>query len=159
MRAFREECSLSQSELSSALGISRNYVSMLELGRKEPSAQLRKAFEAYADSQLRRKRLMSEIVEQEDALVRQNLRDESPSDMQLHPASTYSRRTTAGIHRIGTPPVTIASKLNEEELLKSIEMSTQKIRGETNPVMRLGYLNTIRTVLDDLERRLSEDQK
>ncbi len=153
MRALREECSLSQDALATALGISRNYVSMLELGRKEPSAQLQKAFDAFADSQIRRNRIISEIVEQEDAVVRQRLREEPPAEMLSH----HSRRTAASsAPRPQIAPTLIASKLSEAEILRSIEMSVLKMREDSNPVMRLGYLNTIRTLVDDMERRLAE---
>lgn len=153
MRALREDCSLSQDALATALGISRNYVSMLELGRKQPSAQLTKAFDAFEESQIRRNRIISEIVEHEDAAVRQRLRDESPADMLSH----HSRRSsTPSSVRPLTAPALITSKLTEAEILQSIEVSVMKMREDPNPVMRLGYLNTIRTLVDDMERRLAE---
>lgn len=151
LRALREECQLSQEEMAAELGITRNYVSMLELGRKHPSAQLRKAFSAFAESQRRRKKLMSEIVERDETQQRQITReDEPPDDMSYLP-----RRSLFPSSR---PPALqgITAKLNDEELLDSIDQSVLQLRQERNPLFRVGYLTAIRIALDEMEQRMSK---
>jgi transcriptional regulator with XRE-family HTH domain len=50
IREFRGRARLSQDELGDRLGVSGNYISMLELGKKVPGPSLRKLFEAIEQS-------------------------------------------------------------------------------------------------------------
>jgi transcriptional regulator with XRE-family HTH domain len=50
VRAFRGRAKLSQGELAGRLGVSGNYVSMIELGKKLPGATLRKLFDTFEQS-------------------------------------------------------------------------------------------------------------
>jgi len=52
IREFRLRAKLSQEELGDRLGISGNYVSMIELAKKEPGPSLQKLFEALEHSPL-----------------------------------------------------------------------------------------------------------
>jgi len=52
IREFRLRAKLSQEELGDRLGISGNYVSMIELGKKAPGPSLHKLFEALEHSPL-----------------------------------------------------------------------------------------------------------
>jgi transcriptional regulator with XRE-family HTH domain len=52
IREFRHRAKLSQTELGDRLGISGNYVSMIELAKKDPGPSLRKLFEALEHSPL-----------------------------------------------------------------------------------------------------------
>jgi transcriptional regulator with XRE-family HTH domain len=50
IREFRRRFKFSQHELGERLGVSGNYVSMLELGKKPPGPSLRKLFETIEQS-------------------------------------------------------------------------------------------------------------
>jgi transcriptional regulator with XRE-family HTH domain len=52
IREFRHRAKLSQTELGDRLGISGNYVSMIELSKKDPGPSLKKLFEAIEHSPL-----------------------------------------------------------------------------------------------------------
>jgi transcriptional regulator with XRE-family HTH domain len=52
MRNFRNRARLSQIELGERLGVSGNYISMLELGKKDPGPSLAKLFESMEHSPL-----------------------------------------------------------------------------------------------------------
>ena len=52
MREFRNRAKLSQIELGERLGVSGNYISMLELGKKDPGPSLGKLFESMEHSPL-----------------------------------------------------------------------------------------------------------
>ena len=52
MREFRNRAKLSQIELGERLGVSGNYISMLELGKKDPGPSLAKLFESMEHSPL-----------------------------------------------------------------------------------------------------------
>jgi len=54
VRAFRGRAKLSQDELAERLGVSGNYISMIELGKKSPGTSLRKLFESLEQSPLYR---------------------------------------------------------------------------------------------------------
>jgi transcriptional regulator with XRE-family HTH domain len=50
IRDYRKSIRLSQDELGERLGVSGNYISMIELGKKAPGPSLRKLFEALEQS-------------------------------------------------------------------------------------------------------------
>lgn len=50
IRDYRKTVRLSQDELGERLGVSGNYISMIELGKKAPGPSLRKLFEALEQS-------------------------------------------------------------------------------------------------------------
>lgn len=50
IRDYRKAVRLSQDELGERLGVSGNYISMIELGKKAPGPSLRKLFEALEQS-------------------------------------------------------------------------------------------------------------
>jgi transcriptional regulator with XRE-family HTH domain len=50
IRDFRKSIRLSQDELGERLGVSGNYISMIELGKKAPGPSLKKLFEAIEQS-------------------------------------------------------------------------------------------------------------
>jgi transcriptional regulator with XRE-family HTH domain len=52
IREFRKRAKLSQGELGERLGVSGNYVSMIELSKKEPGPSLQKLFEQLEHSPL-----------------------------------------------------------------------------------------------------------
>ena len=52
IREFRKRAKWSQSELGDRLGVSGNYISMIELAKKQPGPSLRKLFEALEHSPL-----------------------------------------------------------------------------------------------------------
>jgi transcriptional regulator with XRE-family HTH domain len=52
IREFRNRINLSQDELGERLGVSGNYISMIELGKKTPGPSLRKLFETLEQSPL-----------------------------------------------------------------------------------------------------------
>ena len=52
VREFRGRSKLSQQELAERLGVSGNYLSMIELGKKTPGPSLRKLFESFEQSPL-----------------------------------------------------------------------------------------------------------
>jgi transcriptional regulator with XRE-family HTH domain len=52
IREFRKRADLSQVELGDRLGVSGNYISMIEVGKKDPGPSLRKLFEAIEHSPL-----------------------------------------------------------------------------------------------------------
>src|SRR4051812_29235167 len=52
LSSYRKRARLSQAELAKRLGISRNWVSMLEGGRRHPSDQLKKSLQMLASSPL-----------------------------------------------------------------------------------------------------------
>ena len=52
IREFRRRFKFSQHELGERLGVSGNYVSMLELGKKPPGLSLRKLFETIEQSHI-----------------------------------------------------------------------------------------------------------
>lgn len=54
VREFRGRAKLSQDELGERLGVSGNYISMIELGKKSPGPSLRKLFESLEQSPLYR---------------------------------------------------------------------------------------------------------
>jgi transcriptional regulator with XRE-family HTH domain len=54
VREFRGRAKLSQDDLGERLGVSGNYISMLELGKKAPGPSLRKLFESIEQSPLYR---------------------------------------------------------------------------------------------------------
>lgn len=52
IREFRRRIKLSQDEFGERLGVSGNYISMIELGKKSPGPSLRKLFESMEHSPL-----------------------------------------------------------------------------------------------------------
>jgi transcriptional regulator with XRE-family HTH domain len=50
VREFRVRAKLSQEELGELMGVSGNYVSMIELGKKSPGSTLRKLFDIFEQS-------------------------------------------------------------------------------------------------------------
>jgi len=69
MRAFRERTNLSQQELGERLGVSGNYISMLELGKKNPGPSLQKLFYALEQSPLYRGGLTGKAAQEAGAVA------------------------------------------------------------------------------------------
>ena len=131
VRDFRIRAKLSQEELGERLAVSGNYISMIELGKKEPGAGLRISFEM---------------------LERSPLYGESPhAGMEL--------RDSAGPYRGGSGPAAVPvnpmfAMLSTETLEKNFGEVAEKLSQVAGTPEKKRVVGSLREMLDEIEGRL-----
>ena len=132
VRGFRIRAKLSQEELGERLGVSGNYISMIELGKKEPGPGLRILFESMEQSPLY---------------------GELPgAGMELRDASPVS-------YRVGKPPATVPvnplfAMLSTETLEKNFCEVAEKLSQVAGAPEKKRAVGSLREMLDEIEGRL-----
>jgi len=131
VREFRIRAKLSQEELGERLGVSGNYISMIELGKKEPGAGLRISFEMLERSPL--------YVE--TAHGGMEMRD-----------SAVSYQAGSGA---GTVPVNpMFAMLSTETLEKNFGEVAEKLSQVAGAPEKKRVVGSLREMLDEIEGRL-----
>jgi transcriptional regulator with XRE-family HTH domain len=103
---LRGRAKLSQKELGERLGVSGNYISMIELGKKSPGATLRKLFESIEQS------LPSQVPVQASGAPKESL---PAAAGVVHANSLFSLLSTETLIRTFTE---VAGKLSQSDLSK-----------------------------------------
>lgn len=101
-----------------------------------------------------------------DGLGEMNQSDESLSESskeyapesRLTDAQAVIRSRLSHAHS-GAPIQAVASRLSVEELEEMIISVVGRMQKESQPLIKLGYLTTIKACASDLERRLAEDPR
>lgn len=128
VRAFRGQARLSQEELGERLGVSGNYISMIELGKKAPGPSLRKLFESLEQSPAYR-RNPEGVAELRDAAA---------------PRPTETGRAGANA---------LLALLSTETLIQTFgDVADKLVRGDGHERKRA--VGSLREMLDEIERRL-----
>lgn len=126
VREFRGRAKLSQDELGERLGVSGNYISMIELGKKSPGSSLRKLFESLEQSPLYR-----------------TSGDAGPGVL---------KETFPG-HSGPVPPNPLLALLSTETLLRNFTEMAEKL-APSDPAGQKQVVGILREFLDEIERRL-----
>ena len=127
MRAFRRRAALSQNQLGELMGVSGNYISMIELGKKLPGLSLRKLFETLEQSPAYRVA-------------------PSSSGGGVLKESSFEAAETA-------PPNSLLPLLSTETLYRNLAEVTQQLP-RSDPLQQWRALGSVRELLDEIERRL-----
>lgn len=132
MRAFRKQSGLTQGEFAQQMGISRNYVSMLENGEKTPSEQLRKHFDAL-----------------------HHARTQSVAETPPHEYTAES--SPEMLRRAPTPPSASVPpclrSYSDRELLDYLNRIWRRIENEEHPITKLGLLHSAEACVQALRTR------
>lgn len=125
VRAFRGRAKLSQDELGERLGVSGNYISMIELGKKSPGPPLRKLFESLEQSPMYR----------------------TPS------GDGSGGLKEAPVSPEAAPANPILAMLSTEALIRNFAEMAEKLSQSDQPKQKQ-VLGILREYLDEFERRL-----
>jgi transcriptional regulator with XRE-family HTH domain len=125
VREFRGRAKLSQEELGERLGVSGNYVSMIELGKKLPGTTLRKFFEAF---------------------------EQSPQYQT--PAQTSAGRREPLSGSAGVVPANSLHSMMSTEMLILIFVDLAEQLAQADAAKRKLVLGNLRELLDEIEQRL-----
>jgi transcriptional regulator with XRE-family HTH domain len=132
VRDFRIRAKLSQEELGERLAVSGNYISMIELGKKEPGGGLQKLFE---------------ILEQSP------LYGEPPhAGMELRDSASVSYR--AGSAPAVVPVNPVFAMLSTETLEKNFVEVAEGLPRESGAQEKKRRVGSLREMLDEIEGRL-----
>lgn len=130
VRNFRIRAKLSQDELGERLGVSGNYISMIELGKKEPGSGLQILFES---------------------LERSPLYADAPGTGEL--------REAAAAYRAGGAPAVVPvnplfAMLSTETLEKNFGEVAEKLSQVAGGPEKKRVVGSLREMLDEIEGRL-----
>jgi len=126
VREFRVLAKLSQEELAERLGVSGNYISMIELGKKSPGPSLRKLFENLEQSPMYR----------------------TPSEK-----VSGELKESFSVSPEAAPANPILAMLSTEALIRNFAEMAEKLSQSDQPKLKQA-VGILREWLDEIERRL-----
>jgi hypothetical protein len=94
----------------------------------------------------------------EDANLSEVAKDQAERERLSQSSTVFRPRRPTSPSQVAALNANLAAtKRPEADLLQVMRTALERIQGEKEPLMRLGYVATMRTVLDELERRLSNE--
>jgi len=125
-RAFRRRAKLSQKDLGELLGISGNYISMIELGKKSPGSSLYKLFESL---------------------------EQSPKYQVAPQASEMVKQIPDAAGAAVASPSAVFCMFSTETLIRTFAEVAEKLL-HSDPLKQKQALSNLRQLLAEIEQRL-----